>query len=100
MEEKEELKPLPCAYCHRVPEMGLHNRFTSSLGESCFICLRFKGRLIEVWNGEMTELLELRRKDFKSGWIARDARHGRELHGEGLKELMCEEYISEGEGDE
>lgn len=100
------MKPLPCAYCNTIPNVRAYDDFWEQpvverwLASGCFICHQFTGYPIAAWNEDMTKLLELRRKDFKSGWIARDARHGRELHGEGLKELMCEEYISEGKGDE
>lgn len=104
MEEKEELKPLPCAYCRvdaYVSEVtGNGTKLYNCNDVACEPGRNLIPLPVRQWNFLQEQLLELRRKDFKSGWIARDARHGRELHGEGLKELMCEEYIADGKGDE
>lgn len=98
----DQLKPLPCAYCRTVPNIRSYDEFFCEpvterwTTKGCFVCWQFAGYAIPDWNRDMTALLELRRKDYYDGWMARD---GRELFGEGLKESMCDDYIK-GKGDE
>lgn len=101
----DQLKPLPCAYCRVVPNVNDEDDFWDEpiverwAEKGCFVCHQFTSYPIAAWNDDQEKLLELRTKDYYEGWMARDARHGRELFGEGLKELMCEDYIK-GKGDE